>query len=62
MNTNDTILANLDGQAQSAVNDGNGDEIAATYISSVSYDSATTTLTFSSADNTKVITINLQGA
>ena len=59
MNTNDTIIANLDGQAQEAVNDADGNEIAATYISSVSYDSATTTLTFSSADQTKVITINL---
>ena len=59
MNTNDTIIANLDGQAQEAVNDADGNEIAATYISDVSYDSATTTLTFSSADQTKVITINL---
>ena len=59
MNTNDTIIATLDGQAQEAVNDADGNEIAATYISSVSYDSATTTLTFSSADQTKVITINL---
>lgn len=59
MNTNDTIIANLDGQAQEALNDADGNEIAATYISSVSYDSATTTLTFSSADQTKVITINL---
>lgn len=59
MNTNDTLIATLDGQAQEAVNDADGNEIAATYISSVSYDSATTTLTFSSADQTKVITINL---
>lgn len=59
MNTNDTIIANLDGQAQEALNDADGNEISATYISSVSYDSATTTLTFSSADQTKVITINL---
>ncbi len=59
MNTNDTIIANLDGQAQEALNDADGNEIAATYISDVSYDSATTTLTFSSADQTKVITINL---
>lgn len=59
MNTNDTIIANLNGQAQEALNDADGNEIAATYISSVSYDSATTTLTFSSADQTKVITINL---
>lgn len=59
MNTNDTLIATLDGQAQEAVNDADGNEIAATYISDVSYDSATTTLTFSSADQTKVITINL---
>lgn len=59
MNTNDTIIANLDGQAQEALSDDDGNEIAATYISDVSYDSATTTLTFSSADQTKVITINL---
>ena len=59
MNTNDTLIATLDGQAQEALNDADGNEIAATYISSVSYDSATTTLTFSSADQTKVITINL---
>lgn len=59
MNTNDTLIATLDGQAQEAVNDADGNEIAATYISSVSYDSATTTFTFSSADQTKVITINL---
>ena len=59
MNTNDTIIANVDGQAQEALNDADGNEIAATYISDVSYDSATTTLTFSSADQTKVITINL---
>ena len=59
MNTNDTIIANLDGQAQEALNDADGNEIAATYISDVSYNSATTTLTFSSADQTKVITINL---
>ena len=59
MNTNDTIIANLNGQAQEALNDADGNEIAATYISDVSYDSATTTLTFSSADQTKVITINL---
>ncbi len=59
MNTNDTLIANIDGQAQEALNDADGNEIAATYISDVSYDSATTTLTFSSADQTKVITINL---
>lgn len=59
MNTTDTIIANLNGQAQEALNDADGNEIAATYISSVSYDSSTTTLTFSSADQTKVITINL---
>ena len=59
MNTNDTIIANLDGQAQEALNDADGNEIAATYISSVSYDDSTQTLTFSSADQTKVITINL---
>ena len=59
MNTNDTIFADVQGQAESAVNDGNGDEIAATYISSVSYNDSTQTLTFSSADGTKVITITL---
>lgn len=59
MNTNDTIYSDVQGQAESAVNDGNGDEIAATYISSISYNDSTQTLTFSSADNTKVITITL---
>lgn len=59
MDTSDKIIASIDGQAESAINDGNGDEISATYISSVSYDDSTQTLTFSSADNTKVITITL---
>ena len=61
MNTNDAIIADIQGQAQSAVKDGNGDTIAATYISSVSYDDTNKILTFSSADSTKVITINLMG-
>lgn len=59
MNTNDTLIATLDGQAESAINDSNGSEIVSTYISTVSYDSNTQTLTFSSADSSKVITINL---
>lgn len=59
MNTNDTIFADVQGQADSAVNDGDNNEIAATYISSVSYDDSTQTLSFSSADGTKVINITL---
>lgn len=61
MNTSDKIIADLEGQANSSIHDGEGNEIASFYISNVSYNSATTTLTFSSADSTKVITINLQG-
>ena len=59
MNTSDKIVASLDGVADSAVKDDAGNAIAATYISTVSYNSTTNVLTFSSADNTKVITINL---
>lgn len=59
MNTSDKLIADLEGQADSAVNDGDNNEIAATYISSVSYNDNTQTLTFSSADGTKVINITL---
>lgn len=59
MNTSATLIADLEGQAQKAEKDEWGNIIASTYISSVSYDSETQEITFSSADSTKVITIAL---